>query len=198
MDFNLGNALGSIFGGLFGNSDEPFERAQEQYQQYGERARQNQMPFYNAGTQAIPAYQNWLNTQKDPGQFINNLMGQYQESPYARYLQQQSLRAGQNAASANGLSGSTPLMQQLQQNAGNISSQDLNQWLSHALGINTQYGQGQGNLMQGGQNSANQLSNLNYNMGQNMADMAYGESAGRNFDRSNILGGLGTIIGMFA
>src|ERR1043165_4147194 len=120
----IGNAFGGILGGMFGHSDKPYETAGQQYQQYGNMGRQTQMPFYQAGQQAIPAYQNWLQSQSNPSEFINSLMGNYQESPYARYLQQQSMRAGQNMASANGLSGSTPFMQQMQQNAANISSQD--------------------------------------------------------------------------
>ena len=76
-------------------------------------------------------YQDWLQTQKDPSKFINDQMANYQESPYAHYLQQQSMRAGQNAASASGLSGSTPLMQQMQQNSGQIASGDMNQWLQN-------------------------------------------------------------------
>ena len=124
-------------------------------------------------------------------------MGQYAESPYAQYLQKQSLRAGQNAASASGLSGSTPLMQQLQQNAGNIASKDQNDWLQNVLGINTQYGQGQNNLMTGGQNAANALTNMNAQMGQQMGQAAYGQQAGKQQDRFNILGGIGNLIGSF-
>jgi hypothetical protein len=193
----IGNAFGGILGGMFGHSDKPYETAGQQYQQYGNMGRQTQMPFYQAGQQAIPAYQNWLQSQSNPSEFINSLMGNYQESPYARYLQQQSMRAGQNMASANGLSGSTPFMQQMQQNAANISSQDMNQWLQNVLGINTQYGQGQQNLMTGGQNAANSLTNLYGNLGNQMAEAEYGREAGRNQDRFNLFGGLGSLIGMF-
>jgi len=193
----IGNAFGGILGGLFGNSDEPYEAAGEQYQKYGDLARQTQQPFFNAGTQAIPAFQNWLQSQSNPSQFINNLMGQYQQSPWAQYMQQQSMRAGQNYGSANGLSGSTPLMMQLQQNAGNISSEDMGKWLKNVLGINTQYGQGQQSLIQGGQSSANALTNMYGQMGENMANAEYGREAGREQDKGDIFGGLGSLLGFF-
>lgn len=193
----LAGGLGSLFGGLFGDSGAPYNKAMEQYQQWGNKAEGTQQPYLNAGQGAIPQYQQWLQGQKNPTEFINNAMGQYKESPYAHFLQQQAMNAGQNAASASGLTGSTPLFQQLQQNAGNISSQDQNQWLQHVLGINTQYGQGQQNLMQGGQNAANALSNMYGQMGQNMGQGAYGQEAGRQQDRNNIFGGLGSILGMF-
>lgn len=189
--------LGGLFGGLFGHSDAPYNAAMQQYQNYGNQAQRVQQPYMNAGQGAIGNYQQWLQGQQNPSEFINHLMGQYQESPYAQYQQQQSMRAGQNAASASGLTGSTPLMQQLQQNAGNISSQDQNQWLNNVLGINSQYGQGQQQLMQGGQNSANALSNLYSQMGQQMGDAAYGQEAGKKQDRWNMLGGIGSLIGSF-
>ncbi len=185
--------IGGILGGMFGNSGSPYDKAMQQYQQYGNMAAGAQQPYANAGQGAIGNYQQWLQGQKDPSQFVNNLMGGYQESPYAKYMQQQSMNAGQNAASASGLSGSTPLMQQLQQNAGNIASQDQNQWLQNVLGVNTQYGQGQNNLMQGGQNAANQLSNIYSNMGNQMGQGAYGKEAGKQNDWWNTLGGIANI-----
>lgn len=195
MDFNreMGfSGLGGMLGGLFGDSGAPYDKAMQQYQQYGSQAQNAQSPYYNAGKEAIPAYQQWLQSQQNPTDFINNLMGQYQASPYSQYLQQQSQRAGQNAASASGLMGSTPMMQQMQQNSANISSQDMNKWLQHVLGINTQYGQGQQNLMNAGQGSANALSNLYNNMGQNSGEMAYNREASHQNYLQNMIGnGLG-------
>jgi hypothetical protein len=191
------SGLGGLFGGLFGNSGAPYDAYSNEYKNYAGQGVNAQQPYYNAGTGAIKDYQDWLTKQKDPTGFINNLMGQYQESPYAHNLQQQSINAGQNAASASGLSGSTPLMQQLQQNAGNISSQDQNQWLQNVLGINTQYGQGQNNLINGGRESANTLSNLYNQMGQHLGEAAYGRTAGKKQDFWNTLGGIGGLIGSF-
>ncbi len=193
----FGSGMGSLLGGLWGDSNKPYDKAMEQYQRYGQMAQQQQQPYMQAGRQAIPQYQDWLQGQKDPTAFINNLMGGYQESPYANYLQQQSMRAGENFGSANGLTGSTPLMQQLQQNAHNIASQDQNQWLSNVLGINQQYGQGQQNLMSGGQGAANNLSNLYSHLGEQMANGAFGSETGRQQDRGDIFGGLGSILGSF-
>lgn len=191
------SGMGGLFGGLFGDSGKPYQDAMDQYQKYYNQGQQAEQPYQQAGTQAIGDYQNWLKGQKDPSGFINNLMGQYQESPYARYMQQQSVNGAQNSASASGLMGSTPLMQQIQQNASNISSQDMNQWLQNVLGINSQYGQGQNNLMQGGQRAANSLANMDMQMGNNMGQAAYGQQAGKKQDFWNELGGIGSLIGSF-
>lgn len=185
----FGSGLGGFLGGIFGDSGAPYK----EYMDWVNKGIEGKKPYQEAGTGAIKNYQDWLEGQKDPSGFINKLMGDYQESPYAQYLQKQSVRAGQNAASASGLSGSTPLMQQLQQNAGNIASQDQNQWLQNVLGINTQYGQGQNNLVNTGQNAANSLNNLYTQQG----EAAYGQKAGKQQDFWNTIGGIGQMIGSF-
>jgi len=191
------SGLGGLLGGLFGDSGAPYEDAMKQYREWAGKAENVQNPFLNAGTGAIGKYQDWLKGMQDPSKFINNMMGQYQESPWAKYQQQQAVRAGQNAASASGLTGSTPFAQQLQQNASNISSQDMNQWLQNVLGINTQYGQGQNNLMGYGANAANALTKMYGDMGQQMGEAAYGQKAGENSDFMNMLGGGIQLAGMF-
>jgi CO dehydrogenase/acetyl-CoA synthase gamma subunit (corrinoid Fe-S protein) len=89
-----------------------------------------------------------------------------------------------------GLTGSTPLTQYAQQNARDISSQDMESWLQNVLGINREYGQGLNNLVSGGQGAANNISNLLAQLGISMGQGAYGAGEGRNQDRGNIIGGL--------
>jgi len=193
----FGSGLGGLLGGMFGDSGKPYDKAMQEYQKYMQMGQGVQQPYLDAGKEGLGNYQEWLKGQKDPGQFINNLMGQYQQSPYNSYLQGQAQNAGINAGSANGTMGSSALMQQMQQNAGNISQQGMDSWLQNALGINTQYGQGQNNLMQGGQNSANKLMDMFNQMGGKMGDAAYGKEAGKQNDWWNMLGGVGGIIGSF-
>lgn len=193
----FGGGLGGLLGGLFGDSGKPYDKAMEEYQKYMQMAQGAQQPYADAGKGAVGDYQKWLQGQQDPSKFINNLMGQYQESPYTKFMQQQSQNAGINAGSANGLSGSSALMQQMQQNAGNISQQGMNDWLQSVLGINTQYGQGQNNLMQGGQNAANALTNMYSQYGDKMGDAAFGRQGGKKQDFWNTIGGGLGMIGSF-
>lgn len=198
MAFNteeFGSGLGGFLGGLFGDSGAPYDKGMQQFTQFGNRAQQAQNPFMQAGTGAIPQFQQWLSGMQNPSGFINNLMGKYQESPWAKFQQQQAMRGAQNMGSASGLTGSTPLGQFMQQNARDISSQDMNQWLQNALGVNTQYGQGLGGLIQGGQGSANALTNLFSHMGDIMGNAAYGKEREGQQDWWNMLGGLGQMAG---
>jgi hypothetical protein len=187
---NSGSGLAGFLGGLFGDSGAPYEDAMNQYREWANKAQGAQNPFLQAGTGAIPQFQEWLQGQKDPSGFINNLMGKYQESPWAKYQQDQAMRAAQNMGSATGLTGSTPLTQFAQQQAGNISSQDMQNWLQRVLGINSQYGAGQQSLMQGGQNAANALTNMYGDMGRQMGEASAYKRAGEQYDTRNMWGGL--------
>jgi len=191
----MSGGLGSILGGIFGASNDPYKAGMDQYKKYAQQGINVQQPFYNAGQQGMGNYQNWLQQMQNPSQFINNTMNQYQQSPWAQNEQQQAMNMGNNYASANGLSGSTPMAQQMQQNASNISSQDMQNWLGNVLGINSQYGQGQQNLMGVGQNAANQISGMYGNMANAMGSGAYGSAANQNNSWGNILGGLGGLVG---
>lgn len=193
----IGAGAAELFGGLFGDSGKPYDAAMDQYQNYSDKAEKAQNPFYTAGTNAIPQFQNWLTSMQNPSDFINHLMTQYQQSPYAKYLQQQSMRAGTNAASASGLIGSTPYAEQLQQNSANIASGDMNQWLQNVLGINSQYGAGTGDLIGRGQNSANTLTSLYNNTGEKMGEASYGKEAGGQQDMWNTIGGVASLASMF-
>lgn len=192
----IGSGLIGILGGLFGNSGGPYSDAMNQYQQWIQQAQNAQNPFLQAGQGAIGNYQNWLSGMQDPSKFINNLTSQYKQSPWAQYQQQQAMRSAQNMGSASGLTGSSPLQLQAQQNASNISSGDMQNWLGNVLGINSQYGAGNQFLMNQGANAANALTNLYGNAGANMGNMAYNQSAAGNNDFWNILGGAASIFGL--
>lgn len=182
--------LQQLFGGLFGNSGAPYEDAMKQFQKYFGEAKNYQNPFFKAGENAIPGMQDWLNKMKDPSGFINNIMGKYQESPMARNLQQSAMRAGTNAGSASGMTGSTPMMQQMQQNAGQISSMDQNNFLQNVLGVNKDYGSGMSHMMDTGSHAADQISQLLQNLGMQMGSGAYGKRAGEQQDQGDIFSGL--------
>jgi len=187
---DLSQGFNQSFTGFFGHSDKPYRESGKVLEDYLGRARDTQTPFLQMGKEAIPDYQQWLQGQRDPSGFINNLMRQYSESPWAKYQQDQSMRAAGNMGSASGLTGSTPLTQFAQQNAHDISQQDMSSWLQNVLGINTQYGSGLQNEINSGQNAANSLSKLYSDFGGNLAASKYNSQAAHNQDKVNKWGGL--------
>lgn len=192
---NFGTALPGLAQGFFGDSGKPYEQAWKGYKPFFEQAKTSQNPFYNAGQQAIPQFQNWLSSQSNPSGFINNLLSQYQESPWAHYQQEQGVRAAQNLGSATGLTGSTPLQLQAQQNAQSISSGDMQNWLQNVLGINTQYGAGLHNQEQMGQHAADFLSQLFQGAGEYKGGTNYGQEAGEQSDRNALWAGIAKMFG---
>jgi hypothetical protein len=185
-----GGGLMQFLGGMFGNSGAPYEDAQKAYQPYFDKATNAQQPYTQAGQNAIGPYQNMLGQMSHPSDFINQLMGQYQESPWAKFQQQQGTRALQNQGSASGLTGSTPMAQFAQQQGQNISSQDMQKWLERVLGVNTEALGGYNNLIGHGAGAANSLTSLYGQGAQDMGAMAFGQRAGKQQDQSNMWGGL--------
>lgn len=186
----IGGGLAQLLSSLFNHGKNPYDKYGEQYKQYGQQAIGAQNPFYNAGIGAMGDYKGMLDKMSHPDEFINNLMGQYQESPFAKYQQSQGMRAAKNIGSSSGLTGSTPLMNMAQQNAQNISSGDMNSWLQNALGVNKEALGGYGNMMGMGQHSADQMSSIFENMGKNMGESAYGSQDYNNRNRDQMIQGI--------
>lgn len=195
---NMGSDIGNVLYGMFGDAGAPYDQATDTLKQYYNQAQGYQNPFFNMGTSAIPQYQQWLQGMQNPSGFINNLMGQYQQSPWAKFQQEQAIRMANNQGSASGLTGSTPMAQFMQENARNISSQDMQNWLANVIGVNTQYGQGIGNMLTGGQNAANAMTNLAGQYGQDFANLAYGQSAADQQQQAGLWGGLFDLAGNIA
>jgi hypothetical protein len=188
------SGLGQLFGGLFGNYANPYNKAQDAYQNESSKVPQYLNPFFKAGTDSIPDYQNYLKGMSDPSQFINHLMSGYQESPYAKYQQNQSMRAARNMGSASGLGGSTPLTQFAEQQAQGIASGDQQNYLNNVMGANQQYGQGLSGMMNMGYGAGSQLADWQKSQADQMANFAYNKAQAKQNQGSDIWGGLSNIL----
>lgn len=186
----LPGALGGIFG--MGGGD-PYADAMKQYQKYADQAAGYQNPFFEAGSGAIGDYQDYLQRMQDPSAYLNQLMGDYQESGYNKYLQDEAARAGLNAASAGGLVGSTPYMQEAERTAANLAQGGMDNWLKQALGLNELYGSGLDTLMGRGQGASNALTNLYGGLGKSMGLGTYGQGMDKRQQMGDLFGGLGSL-----
>src|ERR1700674_835507 len=116
--------LMQLLSGMMGQGGNAFGAAGNAYNQYANMGANAINPYNTMGQNAMGKYGQWASSMSNPSQFENQLMSNYQESPNAKFMQQQAVRSAENGASAAGTMGSTPLALQMQQNAGNISQQD--------------------------------------------------------------------------
>lgn len=142
----------SLFGDLFGGGESTAAQASRQ----GYQNAQNYMqPYYQGGVENYGHYSDYLqgmnNTlgqHQDPlsmgswmqGQiganqqdYYQNLIEGYNETPQAKYEQEQMMRAATQAGSASGMQGSGAQMKALQENAHDISSRDMQQYYQNQL-----------------------------------------------------------------
>ncbi len=187
---NSAKGLGSILTGLFQDQAAPYEKAANTYRGYLDQGAATLNPFVRQGNQAGQQYSNQLNQMQNPSQFLNNLIGQYQESPYNQFLKNQGQRMLTNQASAGGLRGSTPYQQAGLDYSNKISQSGLNDWLTNVLGLNTKYLGGQADLYGKGLGAASALSGLYGQAGSDLGRLAYGQEYGRQGNIGNITGGI--------
>jgi len=187
---STGNYLAQLFGGLFGNGGGGYDDAMKEFEKYMQQAMQGYQPYQQAGQNAINPFQKRMQEMSDPTAFYKNMMSGYQESPLAQNQQRAGMQAATNMGSATGMTGSTPMMQQAQQNAQNISSQDMGNYFNNLSGINQQYTGGLQNLMGQGMNAQNGIAGLLAQLAQGMGQGAYGKAQGQQQNLGDIFGGL--------
>lgn len=189
------SGLGSLFGGLFSHPEKAYDKAMQQYQQMLQMGGAGFNPFIQAGQGAIDPFKQSLSQMQDPTKYMESIMGKYQQSPFAKQQTEEAMRAAQNQASASGLLGSTPLIQESQKMAADISSKDMQQYLQNAMGIQGGYLSGLQGLMGQGLQGQGGLASLFGQMAPLMGDAAYGKQAAQEQKWPNIFGGLGGILG---
>lgn len=83
-----------------------------------------------------PADYSWRQINQSPMSYYNNIMNSYQESPEAKYAQEQALRSGNAAAAASGMMGSGAYASGIQRNANDISQQDRGNYYGRVMQAN--------------------------------------------------------------
>lgn len=155
----------------------------QNYRGYVQQQGQNLAPWQNTGS--------WQYGQinQSPVDYYNQIMGGYNESPQAKYEQDQAMRAANAGGSASGMIGSGAYQKAIQQNAADISARDQQRFFQNVGGAN-QMQMGYMGDLRNQQNSYNNmqqyLTNLGYGgasaMGQNsinrgLANAKYDQSA---------------------
>lgn len=154
-----------------------------------DQANQYIAPYRTGGAQDYSNYRNYVGQQgqnldqfshsgdwqhqqinQSPTDYYNQIMGGYNESPQAKYEQEQSLRASNAGGAASGMLGSGAAQKALQQNAADISGRDQQRYFQNV---------GNANQMQMGylgdlRNQQNQYNSMQ----QYLTGMGYGAATG--------------------
>lgn len=196
---NLGSGLGNMFGGGgYDDMTDAYNNIASQASGYIQNQNNQSAPYIQAGTGAIPNYQNWLSSMQDPSKYMANAMAGYQESPYAKYMKQQTLNQLGSQQAMTGQLGGGGGMMDMASAANDIDSNDVNQYLDRYNQINNAYGAGTSNLMDFGQRGIGQEDDFISKMMDALSN-AEGNSAQSQFGgsqaASGLLSSLGSLLG---
>lgn len=191
-NFNMGNPLGGLsqfLQGLLIDQSVPYKESAKEYSRNINQGVNVLNPFYDRGVGAGENYEDKLNKMKDSPGYINDLIRQYQESPYTQFLKQQGQRYLTNAGSASGLTGSSALQKAGLDYMNQISQSGLNDWLSRVLGVDKDYLSGISDIYGKGYSSGQNISNLYGQSAQDLANLKYNQEAGNLKNSGNLLSG---------
>ncbi len=215
----MGGSLGAIGAGL--DFQNPASAAQPYLNNLPQQLSPYYQPYIDAGQQQLsglnnqygqltgqlPGLQNQFQSMaQNPGQYLNQIGSNYQQSPGYQFQVQQATNAANRQGAATGMQGSPEMQQNLAQTVGGLANQDYYNYLGNALqtqgqGLQGQlglYGQGlQG--MQGlygiGAGAANNYGNNLGEIGMTQAQLAYAGQNAQNQNNSSLFGGLGNLFG---
>jgi hypothetical protein len=151
-----------------------YQKAQEAMLPYYQQAQSYMAPYHQRASDAYSGLSGAMNSLLNPAELQSEWSEGYQESPYAKQLEDMAMNRGLNAASRMGLLGSSPALQSLQAGTTMISNADrerymdslMNKYMQGASIAQGIYGTGAGAGQQMGANALN--------MGGNMGNLAYG------------------------
>lgn len=206
----------AIFDTIFGGGqrqaaerrEEALREAQERLAPYTEGGAQDYQQYRDyygnlgqeLGQYGSPYEWMWNQINRDPGSFYQDLMEGYNETPMAKYEQEQMMNAVNNAASASGMMGSGAYLREMQDRAADITARDMDRYYQNILGANQlqrdylgdfrgqqdRYTGGLFNSARQGMEAARGMGEYDQRIGGAQADQETARAAGWN----NLVGGL--------
>lgn len=172
----------------FLHPEKGYQDAQKELEKYFQQAQQFQQPYLQQGQEAYGQLGGAMNALLNPEELYKRFSSSYEQSPETTAIQNMATEQGLNAASSLGLMGSSPALQAIQGGTSQIGLDARRQYLDDLM---QKYLSGVG-IAQGiygtGANAAGQLGQNAMNMGQNAAQLKYGESSAQGNLFGNLLG----------
>lgn len=133
-------------------------------------------PYNQAGKGQIDKLTGAENNLLNPGALENEWTSGYEMSPYAKQLQDQAKSSGMDAASSQGLLGSSSALNTIQQGSSNIMNADRQKYMDDLM---QKYLSGIGigqNMFQQGGSAAGQMGGNAIDFGKQMGSAKFGEN----------------------
>ena len=189
--------IGGVMQGIFGDSGAPAQAAGDAYagiiDKYLPGVQQGFTPYQDAGKTGLNNWQNALSQMQNPQEFMNKILGGYQESPWASFTRKYGQQGMNNAASASGMLGSGAMMKEAAQYNQDLTSKDMQTYLQNVLGINKDYMGGQAGMagmgLDAGKSYADFMSRIIPGYAEAMGGSAYGQQAGSQMDMGSLISG---------
>lgn len=208
-----GTAIGGLAGGLYGmfGGGSNANAGKKYFQQAGNdisgipgAVSPYLNPYMQAGQGAMSDLQNeYGQLTSNPGQFMNKIGQNFQQSPGYQFQVNQATNAANAAAAAGGMAGSPAEQVQLAGTVNGLANQDYYNWLNGAMGMFGQGLQGQQGMMGQGFNASQNMAealaqarmaqaNLAYNQGVNAQQGQAQDQGMFNFGLGSLASALGS------
>jgi hypothetical protein len=198
-----GAGLASLLGGIFNKSGADnlgsnIRQGMGDITNYANQGLAFLDPYNQAGQAALGQYSQALNGMSNPVDYVNNIMGQYKQSPQSQFNTQEMLRAANNASAASGQLGSPAEQMAISRYQNQIDSTDQQQFLNNALGVNSQYMGGLQGLAGMGYGAAGQMNQNRLGLGDEMAQMYQNLGMANMYGNQSMGSGIGGFLGGLA
>lgn len=177
------NAVSSFF-----NPQRGYQDADKQLQQSWLEAQGFMKPFMQAGQNELPRLQGAVGNLLDPAALENQWISGYQTSPYAQDMMKRSGEYGMDAASAMGLMGSSPAIENVQRTSASIMNADRQNYLKDLMDKYLAGVSASQNIYGIGANMGSALGQGALGVGENRAQMQYGAANAPGEMLANMLG----------
>lgn len=183
----------SLFGGKKSN---PANAAMPYYNQIPGQTSPYFNPYIQAGQNALPGLQEQFNKLiNNPGNRLNEIGQNFQQSPGFKFAMDQALQAAGNASAAGGMAGSPQHEQQSMELARNLANQDYYNWLSGATGLYSKGLEGQQGLAAGGLEAGKSLADMIAQTLAQQGNLAFQGQQQQNQSRNDLFGNLFNLAG---
>lgn len=148
-------------------------------------------PFIQGGQDAGGVLKNQYGSMvNDPTGFINNILAKYKQSPGAKYQTDLVAKGIGNTAAAGGYAGTPEAQRQFGQEASDINSQDMQQFLQNALGAYGTGMEGEENFYNKGFEASGSLADALASVLGSQGGLAFNQGTQSNMDRQAFMNAL--------